>query len=47
MKRASPTNPMIKCSELDTFSFAPWKENKFTKIPVNQNGDKSVKVIKH
>jgi hypothetical protein len=45
MKRVSKTNPLKKCSEIDTFSFRPWKENKFAKVSVNENGEKNVKVI--
>lgn len=47
MKRVSKTNPLVKCSDMDTFSFRPWKENKMAKVSVNDNGEKHVKVIRH
>lgn len=47
MKRVSKTNPLIKCSEMDTFSFRPWKESKMAKVAVNENGKNNVKVIRH
>lgn len=47
MKRVSKTNPFVKCSEIDTFSFRPWKESKMGKVSVNGNDGMNVKSIKH
>lgn len=39
MKRVSKTNPMEKCTELDTFSFEPWREahHEMSKVSVADN----------
>jgi hypothetical protein len=45
MKSESITNPHVKCNELDTFDFEPWRERKMGKVSVN-NDEMSVKSIK-
>lgn len=48
MKRVSKTNNMEKCSDLDTFDFAPWKDAKheMSKVKVDDN-EAYVRSIKH
>lgn len=47
MKRVSKTNRMEKCSDLDTFDFAPWKEKikEMAKVDVDKS-DSKVRSIK-
>lgn len=45
MKRVTKTNNMEKCSDLDTFDFAPWKE-KLAKVNVD-NSESHVSSVKH
>lgn len=36
MKRVSKTNPLEKCSELDTFDFEPWREREMVKVSTGE-----------
>lgn len=45
MKSISSTNPLVKCSELDTFDFDPWKNHKMTRVSVDDD-QMEIKVIK-
>lgn len=36
MKRVSGTNPFLSCSEMDIFSFEPWRERKMVKIATGE-----------
>lgn len=48
MKKVTKTNPMEKCSDLDTFDFEPWREIKksITKVKV-ENEESQVRSIKN
>ena len=46
MKRISDTNPLIKCSDLDSFDFLPWKEGRMGRVSVDDE-EMSIKIIKH
>ncbi|XP_070493770.1 salivary peroxidase/catechol oxidase [Chironomus tepperi] len=46
MKKLSVTNPLIKCSDLDSFNFLPWKEGRMGRVSVDDE-EMSIKIIKN
>lgn len=48
MKKVTKTNNMEKCSDIDRFNFAPWREEKrsMTKVDVD-NSESQVRTIKN
>jgi hypothetical protein len=48
MRKVTKTNTMKKCSDLDTFSFEPWREHKPTMTKVKaEDGESRVRKIKN
>lgn len=48
MKKVSKSNNMEKCSDLDTFDFKPWKEEKHGMARVQVEDEKSrVRTVKN
>lgn len=40
MKRVTNTNPLVKCVDMDTFNFEPWREKEMVLIKINSEESK-------
>lgn len=49
MKKVTKTNPLEKCSDLEKFSFEPWRENQqgTTKIAIESGNEINSRSIKN